>query len=67
MNEVFVSILVIGFLALATVAIVLLAAFTYVEVQYYHWNKEERANTKLVDKLSEKITEKMKDEISGGN
>lgn len=61
MNSVLASILAIGFWAIAAVALVLFAAWVYVEVQYYHWNKQERESDQLVKELSELIAEKIAD------
>lgn len=61
MNSVLASVLAIGFWAIAAVALVLFAAWVYVEVQYYHWNKQERESEQLVKKLSERIAEKIEE------
>lgn len=61
MNSVLASILAIGFWAIAAVALVLFAAWVYVEVQYYHWNKQERNSEQLVKELSERIAEKIEE------
>ncbi len=61
MNPVLASILAIGFWAIAAVALVVLCAFVYVEVQYYHWNKQERESEQLVKELSERIAEKIEE------
>ena len=61
MNTVLASILAIGFWAIAAVALVLFAAWVYVEVQYYHWNKQERESNQLVKELSERIAEKIEE------
>ena len=61
MNPVLASVLAIGFWALAAVALVVLCAFVYVEVQYYHWNKQERESEQLVKELSERIAETVKE------
>ena len=61
MNSVLASILAIGFWAIAAVALVVLCAFVYVEVQYYHWNKQERESDQLVKELSERIAETVKE------
>ena len=61
MNPVLASVLAIGFWALAAVALVVLCAFVYVEVQYYHWNKQERESEQLVKELSERIAEKIEE------
>jgi len=60
-NPVLASILAIGFWAIAAVALVVLCAFVYVEVQYYHWNKQERESEQLVKELSERIAEKIEE------
>lgn len=61
MNSVLASILAIGFWAIAAIALVLFAAWIYVEVQYYHWNKQERESDQLVKELSERIAEKIEE------
>ena len=61
MNSVLASILAIGFWAIAAIALVLFAAWVYVEVQYYHWNKQERESDQLVKELSERIAEKIEE------
>ena len=61
MNPLLASILAIGFWAIAAVALVVLCAFVYVEVQYYHWNKQERESEQLVKELSERIAEKIEE------
>ena len=61
MNPVLASVLAIGFWAIAAVALVVLCAFVYVEVQYYHWNKQERESEQLVKELSERIAEKIEE------
>lgn len=61
MNPVLASVLAIGFWAIAAVALVVLCAFVYVEVQYYHWNKQERDSEQLVKELSERIAEKIEE------
>lgn len=61
MNPVLASVLAIGFWAIAAVALVVLCAFVYVEIQYYHWNKQERESDQLVKELSERIAETVKE------
>lgn len=61
MNSILASILAIGFWAIAAIALVVLCAFVYVEVQYYHWNKQERESDQLVKELSERIAEKIEE------
>ena len=61
MNSVLASVLAIGFWSIAAVALVMLCAFVYVEVQYYHWNKQERESDQLVKELSERIAEKIEE------
>ena len=61
MNSVLASILAIDFWAIAAIALVLFAAWVYVEVQYYHWNKQERESNQLVKELSERIAEKIEE------
>lgn len=58
MNAVLASILAIGFWAIAAVALVLFAAWVYVEVQYYHWNKIDRENEQMVQYLAKQIEDK---------
>lgn len=40
-------VLAVCFWVLAAITTVLLGAFVYVQVQYYHWDKEEREANKL--------------------
>lgn len=54
-------ILACAFWLLAALGIVTLMAFVYVEVQYYHWNKEEREHDRLVEELSKHIAEKIEE------
>ena len=54
-------ILACAFWLLAALGIVTLMAFVYVEVQYYHWNKEEREQDQLVKELSKRIAEKIEE------
>ena len=54
-------ILACAFWLLAALALVLLAAFVYCEVQYYHWNKQDRDNQDLVKILIEQIEEKFEE------
>ncbi len=61
MSPVLASVLAIGFWAIAAVALVVLCAFVYVEVQYYHWNKQERESDQLVKELSERIAKKIEE------
>lgn len=65
MNTVLASILAIGFWAIAAVALVLFAAWVYVEVQYYHWNKIDRENEQMVKYLVKQIEEKF-EELQNG-
>lgn len=65
MNTVLASILAIGFWAIAAVALVLFAAWVYVEVQYYHWNKIDRENEQMVQYLVKQIEEKF-EELQNG-
>lgn len=51
-------VLAICFWVLAAIAIVLFAAWVYVEVQYYHWNKIDRENEQMVQYLVKQIEEK---------
>lgn len=53
-------ILACAFWLLAALALVLLAAFVYCEVQYYHWNKQDRETNKLSEELTEQIAEQTK-------
>lgn len=54
-------VLAICFWVLAAIALVLLAAWVYVEVQYYHWNKIDRENEQLVQHLIKQIEEKFEE------
>lgn len=60
-------VLAVCFWVLGAIAIVLFAAWVYVEVQYYHWNKIDRENEQMVQYLVKQIEEKfeeLKDELS---
>ena len=60
-------VLAVCFWILAAIAIVLFAAWVYVEVQYYHWNKIDRENEQMVQYLVKQVEEKfeeLKDELS---
>ena len=54
-------VLAICFWVLAAIAIVLFAAWVYVEVQYYHWNKTDRENEQMVQYLVKQIEEKFEE------
>lgn len=54
-------VLAVCFWVLAAIAIVLFAAWVYVEVQYYHWNKIDRENEQMVQYLMKQIEEKFKE------
>lgn len=54
-------VLAICFWVLAAIAIVLFAAWVYVEVQYYHWNKIDRENEQMVQYLVKQIEEKFEE------
>lgn len=54
-------VLAICFWVLAAIAIVLFAAWVYVEVQYYHWNKIDRENEQMVQYLMKQIEEKFEE------
>ena len=54
-------VLAICFWVLAAIAIVLFAAWVYVEVQYYHWNKIDRENEQIVQYLVKQIEEKFEE------
>ena len=59
--------LAVCFWVLAAIAIVLFAAWVYVEVQYYHWNKTDRENEQMVQYLVKQVEEKfeeLKNELS---
>lgn len=58
-------ILAICFWVLAAIALVLFAAWVYVEVQYYHWNKIDRENEQMVQYLMKQIEEKF-EELQNG-
>lgn len=60
-------VLAVCFWVLGAIAIVLFAAWVYVEVQYYHWNKIDRENEQMVQYLVKQVEEKfeeLKDELS---
>lgn len=60
-------VLAICFWVLAAIALVLFAAWVYVEVQYYHWNKTDRENEHMMQHLVKQIEEKfeeLKNELS---
>lgn len=54
-------VLAICFWVLAAIATVLFAAWVYVEVQYYHWNKIDRENERMVRYLVKQIEEKFEE------
>lgn len=54
-------VLAICFWVLAAIALVLFAAWVYVEVQYYHWNKIDRENEQMVKYLVKQIEEKFEE------
>lgn len=54
-------VLAICFWVLAAIALVLFAAWVYVEVQYYHWNKIDRENEQMVQYLVKQIEEKFEE------
>lgn len=54
-------VLAVCFWVLAAIAIVLFAAWIYVEVQYYHWNKIDRENEQMVQYLMKQIEEKFEE------
>ena len=58
-------ILAVMFWALCAVAVVGMLAYIYCQVQYYKWDKEDRMQNNLVNKISEKIVDEMTN--SGGN
>ena len=49
-------VLAVCFWVLAAMATVLLGAFVYVQVQYYHWDKEERKASKLATMIAEELS-----------
>lgn len=49
-------VLAVCFWVLAAIATVLLGAFVYVQVQYYHWDKEEREASKLATMIAEELS-----------
>lgn len=53
--------LAVCFWVLAAIALVLFAAWVYVEVQYYHWNKIDRENEQIVQYLVKQIEEKFEE------
>lgn len=54
-------VLAVCFWVLAAIALVLFAAWVYVEVQYYHWNKIDRENEQMVQYLVKQIEEKFEE------
>lgn len=54
-------VLAVCFWVLAAIAIVLFAAWVYVEMQYYHWNKIDRENEQMVQYLMKQIEEKFEE------
>ena len=50
-------VLAICFWVLAALALVLFAAWVYVEVQYYHWNKTDREAEHLAEDLTRQVVE----------
>lgn len=54
-------VLAVCFWVLAAIAIVLFAAWVYVEVQYYHWNKIDRENEQMVQYLMKQVEEKFEE------
>ena len=54
-------VLAVCFWVLAAIAIVLFAAWVYVEMQYYHWNKTDRENEQMVQYLVKQIEEKFEE------
>lgn len=54
-------VLAICFWVLAAIALVLFAAWVYVEMQYYHWNKIDRENEQTVQYLVKQIEEKFEE------
>lgn len=54
-------VLAICFWVLSAIAIVLFAAWVYVEVQYYHWNKIDRENDQMIQYLMKRIEEKFEE------
>ena len=60
-------VLAICFWVLAAILLVLFAAWVYVEMQYYHWNKIDRENEQMVQYIVKQIEEKfeeLKNELS---
>lgn len=49
-------VLAVCFWVLAAMATILLGAFVYVQVQYYHWDKEEREANKLAVMIAEELS-----------
>ena len=54
-------VLAVCFWVLGAIAIVLFAAWVYVEVQYYHWNKTDRENEQMMQHLVKQIEEKFEE------
>lgn len=49
-------VLAICFWVLAAIATILLGAFVYVQVQYYHWDKEEREASELATMIAKELS-----------
>lgn len=49
-------VLAVCFWVLAAIATVLLGAFVYVQVQYYHWDKKEREAKKMAVMIAEELS-----------
>ena len=64
MNSVLASILGIGFWLIAALSIITLMAYVYVVVQYYHWDKQDRERNNIVQEISDKVAEKVKEETA---
>lgn len=54
-------VLAVCFWVIGAIAIVLFAAWVYVEVQYYHWNKTDRENEQMMQNLVKQIEEKFEE------
>ena len=51
-------VLAVCFWVLAAISTVLLGAFVYVQVQYYHWDKEEHETIAMAVRIAEELSKK---------
>lgn len=49
-------VLAVCFWVLAALCFVVLSAFVYVQVQYYHWDKEDREAGKLAAMIAKELS-----------